>query len=235
LGPRESTKRDTAEAGDFFLEEYRQIVAAFFDLSRQKSDMFRFYLVLVTIPTSLIAAIFSFEKAQVSILDLPILVNLVLFAVAIAGLIMTAIVVDIRFECILYAKTVNLIRRFFLDASRNQNLSDYLVLPDGDDVPTFYEQPWEFKERKWKWQLGVGATFLEVLLMGLLNATYLALSLANMSLALLSRDQSLWLGYSTWGAFFIMHALGYRYFAKKKDQCWKPKKVSQMSQNRNAP
>lgn len=203
------------------LEEYKQIVAAFFDLSKQKSDMFRFYLILVTIPVTLIAAIFGAEKSPVSFTSLPILITLVLFAVAIAGLIMTAIVVDIRFECILYAKTVNLARRFFMDKNKEHELRSYCLLPDGDDLPIHYEQPWEFKARKWKWELGVGATFLEVLLMGLLNATYLSLAMINISLIWFRNDQQLWFGIIVGILFFLIHILGYRYFAKKKDEQWK--------------
>ena len=218
MGSEDALKRD---ASDFMLEEYKQIVAAFFDLSRQKSQMFRFYLILVTIPISLIAAILGIEETPLSIFNLPILVVLVIIAIAIAGLIMTAIVVDIRFESILYAKTVNLVRRFFKDIGKDYKLHDYLVLPYSDEFPKYYEQPWEFKKWQWKWELGVGATFLEVLLMGLLNATYFGLAMVNISTSWFCNDQSsLWFGFIIWTVFFLIHILGYRYFAKKKDEQW---------------
>jgi hypothetical protein len=223
----DSPKTSKCDTSDFMLEEYKQIVAAFFDLSRQKSDMFRFYLILVTIPITLIAAILGLEEAPpVSLTNLPTFVTLVLVAIAIAGLIMTAVVVDIRFECILYAKTVNLLRRYFIDKEDEQESRNYLVLPDGDDLPRYYEQPWEIKNRKWKWELGVGSTFLEVLLMGLLNATYFGLAVANITKAWICIAQAFELGSISWVSFFALHSLGYRYFAKKKDAQWQVKKRS---------
>lgn len=216
-------KRD---ASDFMLEEYKQIAAAFFDLSKQKTEMFRFYLILVTIPITLIAALLGSEETPISFQNLPNLVTLLLFAIAIAGLIMTAIVVDIRFECILYSKTVNLARRFFMDKGEEHKLRNYMLLPDGDDLPKYYEQPWEFKNRKWKWALGVGATFLEILLMGLLNATYFGVVLMNISQTWVSDGQALWLGIISWASFFALHVLGYRYLAKKKDEQWRVKQPS---------
>lgn len=223
----DSKKVMNRDGSEFMLEEYKQIVAAFFDLSKQKIEMFRFYLILVTIPITLIATILGLEKAPpFSLFELPMLVSFVLFAIAIAGLIMTAVVVDIRFECILYAKTVNLVRRFFMDRSKDGELRNYRILPDGDDLPKHYEQPWEFKGRKWKWEPGVGSTFLQVLLMGLLNATYLGLAVTNLSQAWVCIDQALTLGLVSWLLFFALHILGYRYFARKKDEQWKVKKSS---------
>ena len=216
-------KRD---ASDFILEEYKQIAAAFFDLSRQKTEMFRFYLILVTIPITLIAAILGLEETPVSFQSLPDLVTLVLLATAIAGLIMTAIIVDIRFECILYSKTVNLARRFFMDKGEEHKLQDYRLLPNGDDLPKYYEQPWEIKNRKWKWEMGVGATFLEVLLMGLLNATYFGMAVMNISQTWVCDEQALWFGIISSASFFALHVLGYRYFAKKKDEQWRVRQSS---------
>lgn len=216
------------DASDFMLEEYKQIVAAFFDLSKQKSEMFRFYLILVTIPITLIAAVLGLEKTPFSFQNLPTLVTLVLFATAIAGLIMTAIIVDIRFECILYAKTVNLARRFFMDKGEEHKLRSYALLPDGDDLPKYYEQPWEIIDQRWKWELGVGATFLEVLLMGLLNATYFGLAVMNFVQAcdIFCSGQELLLGVISGFSFLALHVLGYWYFANKKDEQWKARKLS---------
>jgi hypothetical protein len=164
--------------------------------------------------------------------SLPFQTNLMalvsLFATAIAGLIMTAIIVDIRFECILYAKTVNLARRFFMDKGEEYKLQSYRLLPDGDDFPKYYEQPWEIVNRRWKWELGVGSTFLQVSLMGLLNATYFSLVVMNFARAcdMFCVDQELLFGVISWFSFLALHILGYRYFANKKDAQWEAKKSS---------
>lgn len=217
------TRNDAAE---FMLEEYKQIAAAFFDLLKQRSDMFRFYLALITIPISLIAAIMQIEKSSIYLFDLPDLVILVLFAIAIAGLITTAIVVDIRFESILYAKTINLTRRYFRDKGGESELGKYLLLPDGDDLPRFYEQPWEITKGRWRWELGVGATFLEILLMGLLDSVYLGLPTINILHHQLNLTEAILFGSAVGVAFFLLHIIGYLYFARKRDNEWITKQSS---------
>ena len=100
----------------------------------------------------------------------------------------------------------------------------YLLLPDGDDLPRFYEQPWEFKKRKWKWNLGVGAMFLQVILMGILDATYFGLAVANISqLTGWINSGHQWAGLIFGIVFFWTHIIGYTWFAKKKDSQWEVK------------
>lgn len=209
------------ETNGFMLEEYKQIVAANFNLSKQKTNMFQIYLALVTIPITLMAAILGFQKIDLALTSLPSIVTFTLFAVAVGGLIMAAVIIDIRWESILYAKTVNLARRFFAETSDKGYLQKYLLLPISDEYPKYYEQPWEFTKRKWKWDLGVGSTFLQVLLMGLLNGTYFGLAMTNLIGYSYSLDLSVWSGLILGIVFFTVHLWGYRYFGKKKDVQWK--------------
>lgn len=199
---------------------------AFFDLSRQKTEIFRFYLILVTIPVTLIAAVIGLKESSLEFLVLPDLIVLVLFAISIAGLIMTAVIVDLRFDCIVYAKTVNLVRRFFIDKNQNAQLRDYLLMPDGDDYPKFNEQPWEFEKSTWKWHLGVGATFLEVVLMGLLDATYFGAAITYFVGNYTDANWSMFYCFVSWILFFSVHVAGYLVISKKKDADWKTKKKS---------
>ncbi len=217
------------ESSNFMLKEYEIISSAFFDLSKQKTEMFRFYLILVTIPVTLIAAIIGLENQTLSFFALPDLVNLVLLAVSIAGLLMSALIVDLRFEAIAYAKTVNLARRFFVDNDKN-NLGKYTLLPDGDDYPKFNEQPWSIKNRQWKWKFGTGASFLEVLLMALLNAVYFGSAMVNIltSIDYLSTNFAALVVVSVIFSilFFLAHLIGYVYIANKRDSQWAPKIAS---------
>jgi hypothetical protein len=223
-------EKSDSESSDFMLKEYEIISSAFFDLSKQKTEMFRFYLILVTIPVTLIAAIIGLENQTLSFFALPDLVILVLLAVSVAGLLMTALIVDLRFEAIAYAKTVNLTRRFFVDNDKKYILGKYTLLPDGDDYPKFNEQPWSIKNREWKWKFGTGASFLEVLLMALLNVVYFGSAMVNLlaKIDYLSTnfDALVVVSVVVSVIFFLAHLIGYVYIANKRDSQWTPKITS---------
>jgi hypothetical protein len=214
-----TSEQSDSDAKSFMLKEYETIASAFFDLSRQKTEMFRFYLILVTIPITLLAAIIGLQKQTADFFALPGLIVLVLLAISIAGLLMTSLIVGLRFEAIVYAKTVNLARRFFIDSNSDKKLILYTLLPNGDDYPKFNEQPLETTKRKWRWQLGTGAIFLEVVLMALLNATYFSFAVINLVrstgpvITIIS-------GLIGWILFFLLHVGGYLFIASKRDSRW---------------
>ncbi|MCW3997935.1 MAG: hypothetical protein NWF10_05125 [Candidatus Bathyarchaeota archaeon] len=215
-----SENNHNVDANGFMLEEYKQIVGVCVNLSKQKTEMSRFYLMLVTIPITLIAAIVGLQNTPIDFFNLPDLVVLLLIAISIAGLITSAIIVDLRFESIFYYKTLNLIRRFFIDQNETEKLKlkEYARLPDGDDYPKFYEQPFKFKE-KGKWEFGVGATFLEVILMGLLNSTYFASAILNLEISynIITPTISCII---VWAIFFFVHVGGYYFVSTQKDKDW---------------
>jgi hypothetical protein len=221
-----TVEKNEVKSTDFMLKEYEIIASAFFDLSKQKTEMFRFYLILVTIPVTLIAAIIGLENQILNFFALPDLIVLALLAISIAGLLMTALIVDLRFEAIAYAKTVNLSRRFFVDNDADKKLGKYTLLPDGDDYPLFNEQPWGSKKGKRKWQFGTSASFLEVVLMGLLDSAYFSSAIVN----IFARSANLIifaivLLLSSVG-FFLLHVIGYIYIANKRDSEWSTKMKS---------
>ena len=199
------------DSSTFMLEEHKTIAAAFFDTRARESQMFKFYITLVTIPITLIAAIFGIEN--VNILPLPFFVAIFMIVISIAGYLMTLIIINMRFESILYARTINLTRRFFRSLSNEDDLTDYLVLPTIAYVPNYFESPWS------KEAVEVSATFIEVLLMGLLNSTYLGLGIKDSILTQFFREsQSFWVVVILWFGSFIFHILSYRYLAKKKQE-----------------
>lgn len=212
---------DAKNVIDFLLEEYKQMGAAFFDLSSQKTQMFRFYLLLVTIPVSLIVGVLGLgiENSPLGSFVVSYVLPVFMIIIAVAGLLMTAIVVDIRFEAIMYAKTINVIRKYFKDIAAAHKLSKYFILPDSDDVPRFNEQPIDLFEWRFKWLLAVGSTFLEVVLMGIIDSLFAAMG------AFLLLQSGFWqlvfLIVVIVGIFYFMaHILGYIYFANKRDTEW---------------
>lgn len=214
MGDGNPSNRD---ASDFMLEEYKQIVAAFFDLSKQKTQTLHFYLLLATIPVTLIAAIFSLGSPPTELYKLPLLVVIVTTAIAFAGLFMTAIFIDARFEALYYVKTINKIRAFFAEKGQAQKLSEYLVLPISDDKPKFYEGPTG-------WHLRASSTFYQVILMGILNATYFGLSMINLGYlyipGLQDNGNMFWFGIMMWIIFLVIHVLGYVVSATRRDKNW---------------
>jgi len=204
------------DASNFMLEEYKTIAAAFFDLSSQKSQMFRFYLILVAIPITLISALIGINNNSSIISSLtfrlPLFVSMLIIIVSISGYLMTLIIADIRFECILYAKTVNLIRRFFVDIDEEVKLNRYLVLPIKDSVPTFYESLLRKESR------AVSATFLEMILMGILNTSYFFIGFTSILLNIYCWMQSFIYSTIISVIVFISHYLSYKYLAKERDK-----------------
>src|SRR4051812_23584156 len=92
---------------EFMLSEYQTIASAHFDLHNGLRQNFRFYLGLVAIPVTVLAA---FKDVHINVFDLPT-VLLLLFAVTpFLGLLMFLSMINTRFDIILYTRTVNAVR-----------------------------------------------------------------------------------------------------------------------------
>jgi len=138
--------------------------------------MFKFYVAIIGIPIPLLAALVSIRGATAlpSLDELPALIVVALLVAGAAGCMMSVIIAEIRFEAVFYAKTINRVRGYF-SSIPDKDIAPFLVLPTTDDVPSFYEGP----VRK-GWHLGVGTIFLEILLMGFVNSSFLVLGLLNL-------------------------------------------------------
>jgi len=142
----------TSDPSDFMIQEYSQIATAFFGLSNQVNDWLKTYITLVGLPLTLLAAALRFGGeggvVTVSLNSLPDVVSSLLVLVSFLGLFVVLSIVNMRMEMILYARTINAVRRYFGEVDRqrpravnSQNLADFLVLPTSDSKPSFLE-PW---------------------------------------------------------------------------------------------
>ena len=156
---------------DFMITEYERISTAYFGLQNQVNDWFKSYLTIIGFPLTIFIAILRLvpEKNEVTITSLPELIAGLLIIVALLGLFITISIVSMRMEMIMYARTINLIRRYF--ACNDEKLLKHLVLPKTDTKPGFYE-----KKDSLNWQIFIIAiidgTLLTTAIINLTNIKY---------------------------------------------------------------
>lgn len=140
--PLASTRTKTVFE-EFLLAEYNNIAQAHFNTVTSISEFFKHYIVIVSLPIS-VAVIFlkPSEPETSSILDVyPLLLPILLVLVTLVGLTVLGYVVNLRFDAILYARTVNGIRKYFSESSGHSTDEEarFLVLPTSTHFPLYIE------------------------------------------------------------------------------------------------
>lgn len=131
---------------NFLLAEYNNIAQAHFNTVDSLSNFIKHYIAIASIPFA--AAVFLFNSEGVDaagianfIRNHPLTVPLFLSLISLIGLFVLAYVVNIRFDAILYARTVNGIRKHFYDRS-GLTFADELhirALPRTTNLPNYIE------------------------------------------------------------------------------------------------
>lgn len=153
------------KSSEFLLKEYDRISEAHFNTSNQISSFFRYYLTIMSVPSILV--IYSNDKISLvnQLFDFKInfilrpYLGLLFIIISLIGLALTFYLIKLKFEHILYARTVNGIRNYF--SCKDENLDNFLVLPTNKKIPSFIS-------------LGFGSL---VFVNGLVNSGYLLLGL----------------------------------------------------------
>lgn len=197
------------DASDFMIQEYDQIASAYFGLRDQVNDWFKTYLSLIGLPLTVLVAVLRLAEEQlpISIAGLPDVVAGLLILVAALGFFVALSIVAMRMEMILYARTINGIRRYFAELDQKaksgageRELAAYLVLPTSDSIPPFFE-PW----RAMLWQ---------VIIIGFIDA-------AILTVAVQSLLRVGWLWSAVIGmAYGLVHLGVYRWMAWHRDKEW---------------
>lgn len=124
---------------EFMLSEYQTIASAHFDLHNGLRQNFRFYLGLVAVPFTVFAV---YKDVNLDLFRLPT-VLLALFAVVpFLGLLMFLSMINTRFDIILYTRTVNAVRAYFVMRAEQvgpRDLQKYLKLPIDKHKPPYFE------------------------------------------------------------------------------------------------
>jgi len=207
------SKKTTTHIASFMLAEYTGIAKAFSDLHGVILKMMNYFLLIAAVPISFVTLLFKATGKEVNIDQLPPLVTMLFLLIAVSGCIFTLILINLRMGQIRYARTVNLIRRFFSDISKQQtDIQPYLILPATDERPPFHE-----KFRAFFWQ---------VFLIGLIDGAYLCLGLKNTQiLSFLKPD---WLGWIACAViavlFFCFHFSLYKRIGRKREEDFEVKK-----------
>lgn len=130
---------------DYQLKEYERIAEAHFKTADAISSFFRYYLVIMALPATA-AAFFWWHGEREPAVELPPalsepLLGLVLLVVASVGYCLMLYLSNLRMDGLLYARTVNGIRKYFYDRS-NAPMGVKLrtrVLPQTPHTPPYYE------------------------------------------------------------------------------------------------
>lgn len=200
------------DASDFMLQKYMQIAGAYFGLRDRTNGWFKAYVSLIGLPLTVLAAIMQIESvAPVRRLDeLPTIVSGVLVLIGVLGFFVNLSIVAMRMEMILYARTINAVRRYFGQADLKGVLPEdtcclqrFLVLPTRDYVPPFFE--W------WR------AMFWQVTLVGIINGLIAGVAMANLARA------GVWLSAFCGVAYGLGHLGVYGLMAWRRSREWGPR------------
>ncbi|MEA5006480.1 MAG: hypothetical protein VB022_08730 [Rikenellaceae bacterium] len=132
------------EFDKFQLEEYKNISNAHFEANKQIGIFFRYYLLVASAP----AAIFLWFGKSGSIinellssrnLNLCLFIGFFLITISFIGLIFCFYMINLRFDSILYARTINGIRKYFYNKEKYLFENQIRVLPKQTSQPKYVE------------------------------------------------------------------------------------------------
>jgi uncharacterized HAD superfamily protein len=119
-GKSDHRHQDSSESTyeKFLLSEYNHVAQAHFNTGTTITQFFQYYLLVVTIPITLAGAVL---KISTGTLDVGVLIDsniapflaVFLMVIAVVGLCMLAYITNLRLDALLYARTINGIRKYF--------------------------------------------------------------------------------------------------------------------------
>lgn len=141
-----STESNSSSFKDFLLAEYSNIAQAHFKSTETISTFFRYYLLIMSIPISVIAILVQIlrdnQKASNIIFGYRAPVSIVLFCICAIGFGVFLFITSLRMDTLLYARVVNGIRKIFYDEwDKDVNAKLRLrVLPQSPQLPGYFEE-----------------------------------------------------------------------------------------------
>lgn len=203
-------------ASDFMHQEYDRISKAYFGLSNRIVDMLKVYLALLGLPLTALAALGPESGGKAVYIDtFPPVVAGLLLVLALLGFLVALTIVSMRLDQIMYARTINSVRRYFADIGSDPScgaspIVQYLVLPTSDAKPAFFEA--------WR------TTFWQVVMLGIVNGIVLAVGTLNFGMT------AFWAGIAGLG-YLIVHILFYAKLAKSREARWTTRFPSESTQS----
>ena len=137
-----------SEFHEFLLEEYNHIAEAHFKTNETLTRVFQQYFTIVGLPFSVLVVVVSLEPARsVIISGNPVLlavVALLFIVISVLGLMVLIHISNLRFDALLYARTINALRKHFYDLTETTDLASknmMRVLPQSPMIPPYQEFP----------------------------------------------------------------------------------------------
>lgn len=130
---------------EYLLLEHSKISEAHFKTIETISAFFRNYLLLMTIPLTLIVSAIGLIKGQQGIdsfiKSISIFAGILLIIIAIIGITIFLYIINLRFDAILYARNINGIRKYFYENSSHSisDINKFRVLPQSPFMPAYFE------------------------------------------------------------------------------------------------
>lgn len=171
---------DTTHA--FMLEEYKQMIKIYTDLLGQNSKMLTFYAAIIGVGASVITALFKLSEEISSISPVFLLESIGLLAIllSLVGSIIFFSLLGLRIEMILYIRTINAVRGYFVEEDKNK-LNNKAAERDNDEqnnealqiekflvLPYYDEETPPFRDSWMSW------FFWTLLLIAFINSAMLA-------------------------------------------------------------
>jgi uncharacterized HAD superfamily protein len=127
----------------FLLSEYNSLAQAHFQTSQALSSFFHYYVLIIgaTVTASGVYVNYASGKSVVNPISATLPVALLLFVVAFVGFCLLCYISNLRFDAILYARSVNGIRKYYYDVSDLTPLQGSFInpLPKSIYFPRYFE------------------------------------------------------------------------------------------------
>jgi hypothetical protein len=119
----------------FLLEEYRNIAGTHDKLRDLQARIFNYFLLLSAFPFTLVGILY--KDKEFNLLNVPESLSILFLIVGTGHLLLALSLVDARLSQYRYARTVNLVRKFF--STNDAKIAQYLYLPTTDDKPDWID------------------------------------------------------------------------------------------------
>ncbi|MEA4968266.1 MAG: hypothetical protein VB048_09150 [Bacteroidaceae bacterium] len=113
-------------------------------------------------PFSFIAFIYKTDPNSFNILKLPGTLSILITLVGFIGVFLSFIIIESGMDSVLYARSVNGIRKYFVENGILINIKQYIVLPIDTNTPVY---------------LKLGELFWITIITGMINSFYIALAM----------------------------------------------------------
>jgi hypothetical protein len=193
---------------DFLLKEYEQTAAAYHSSTDRRYSLLKLYLIIVALPTSIFSIIANFIYNNIISLEYGQLFStLFLFIMVLSGFLIFNSLISVHITKVIYAKTINKIRGYYVENDSTNTLQKFIILPITDDKPPFFRY---------------GSLFYDCMLISMINSIICGVS----TYILLNYYWTIFMFYPIilFILIFFLHFATYYYRLKKQDRLWTKKR-----------